>query len=511
MSSTSALLVRIYPNNKQESLLNKGFLFRFYYYKALAMWWNITYDTCCKLYHSFCEKEQDAEKQKEYSKTLPWPSKKLTKEGLNDTCLKVVYDQVPKFMKFACVKDFTDIVKNGKDKGEVKNYGDVFKLNSVYLPTKYGVNFVSSGVSSWCKENFARAVKMTFEKGKKNTRVRYPNIKEANTFKISIKCLQTKKKANGKVNKIYIPFLSGVKRKQLGSSIEWFDCSLSDSQLLKVTDATNMTITKNSAGQYYVSVGVTIDGKDHQETGCECGIDLGIKTTATLAINMVGETSSKQDKFTKYDLPVEKIKMLEEKIEFLQSIQMRRIKTWVRLHKEDEAKNLKMNTDKNDRSHNAVIVYNKKYKSRAYINTEKRIAKLNKDIANIRKNFSEQFSRHIADNYDVVGLEDLNVKGMVKNHKLARSINRIGFYKLRSAIERKVKKGNVIYIDRFAPSSQVCSICGYKNSKVKNLSIREWDCPYCGHHHNRDENAASNIRPSVQTLCLKEIKGNNKI
>lgn len=492
---TKALLVRIYPNHKQESLLKKGCLYRFHYYKALALWWNITQNTCYELYKSFCKKEPDVAKQKEYSKTLPWPPKKVSKEGLNDTCLKVVYNKLPRSIRFACVENFIDIPKKGKLKGEQKNYGSVFRLNAVYLPTIYGNRIVDSSVCAWCKDNFAQAVTKTFE-NKKNISVIFPKYKDANTFKFCIKELKTQCSASGKVTKINVPFLSGEYRKRLDKSIEWFDCSLSDSQLTKVKQATAMTVTCNSLNQWFLSISVKMMEEEKTETGKECGIDLGIKTTATIAENMAGESSTEYDHYVKYDLPVSKIKMLEKKIEYLQKVQMRRIQTWVRLNKDGVAKGLKLNTDKRDYVHNAISVYRKHYQSESYKKTELRIAKLNNDIANIRKNFSEQFSREIANNYDVVGLEDLNVKGMTKNHKLARAINRIGFYKLRVRLENKLGKENVKYLDRFAPSSQICSCCGYRNNKVKNLSVRSWVCPQCGHKHDRDENAASNIRPS---------------
>lgn len=498
MASNSALLVRIYPNHKQESLLKKACLYRFHYYKALAMWWNTTYDVCCKLYKSFCEKEQDEEKRKEYIKSLPWPPKKVTKEGLNDTCLRVYYDDVPKFMKFACIQNFIEIVKKGKDKGLHKNYGDVFRLNAVYLPTVYGNRIVDSTVSAWCKEDFSKAVTRTFI-DKKNKSVKYPKLVYANTFKFCIKGLQVKRNNKGKVKEIYIPFLSGEYRKKLGTEIEWFDCSLSDSQLEKVSDASAMTITFNSAGQWFSAVSVYKEQDDkHDNIGLECGIDLGIKTTATLSFASTGEKDSSQDTYVKYDLPIEKIKMLESKIEHLQKIQMRRIKTWLRLNKDGLAKGLKLNTDKKDKAHNVINVYRKRYQSNSFKQTEQRIALLNVKITNIRKNFSEQFSRQIANKCDTVGLEDLNVKGMTKNHRLARSINRIGFYGIRKALERKMTVDRVFILNRFAPSSQVCSTCGYRNKKIKKLSIREWVCPICGKHHDRDENAASNIRPSNQ-------------
>lgn len=509
MSSNSGLLVRVYPNTKQKSLLKKACLYRFHYYKALAMWWNTTYNICCKLYKDFCVKELDEDKRKEYSKTLPWPPKKVTKEGLNDTCLKISYNDVPKFMKFACTKHFTEIVKKGKDKGLHKDYGDVFRLNAVYLPTVYGNRIVDSSVSAWCKDNFAQSVTKTF-KDKKNSCIRYPKFNDANTFKISIKGLQVKKNNKGQVNKIYIPFLSGEYRKKLGTEIEWFNCSLSDSQLEKVSNASAMIITFNSADQWFSAVSVYKEQEDKQDnTGLECGIDLGIKSNAVVAFSLIGEKDSSKDTYIKYDLPIEKIKVLEAKIEHLQKIQMRRIKTWLRLNKDDVAKGLKLNTDKKDKSHNAVFVYRKRYQSESFKRTEKRIAQINVKIANIRKNFSEQFSREIANKCDTVGLEDLHVKGMMKNHRLARSITRIGFYKLRTALERKMTVSRIFILNKWAPSSQVCSSCGYKNKKVKNLNVREWVCPICGKYHDRDENAASNIRPSNQEKTNSYCKQNN--
>ena len=321
-----ALLVRIYPNKTQELWLRKGCLYRFRYYKALALWWNSTKEVCCDLYKSFCEKELDKDRQAEYSKTLPWPPKKVSKEGLNDTCLKVVYGKVPKQIKFACIENFIDIPKKGKEKGVNKNYGSIFRLNALYLPAVYGNRVVDSSVYSWCKDDFAEAVTRTFE-NKKNTFVRFPKYKDANTFKFVIKELKTRCSASGKVNKIYVPFLSCDYRKNLDKHIEWFDCSLSDSQLQKVIQATAMTVTCNSVGEWFISISVKMPKEKREVTGKECGIDLGIKTTATIAENMIGESSQEYDHYSKYDLPVEKIKMLEKKIDYLRKEQSRKIKT----------------------------------------------------------------------------------------------------------------------------------------------------------------------------------------
>ena len=513
MSNNSALKIRIYPNNKQNSLLKKGCEYRFHYYKALALWWNETNDVCRKLYKEYCEKEQDDNKRKEYSKTLPWPPKKVTKEGLNDTCLKVYYPLVSNRIKFAVEKDFTDIPKKGKDKGIPKNYGDVFRINANYLPAIYGNSIISSSTSTFCKEDFAKAVTNTF-KDKKNISVKYPRYKNANTFKITVKELSVKRNNKGRVIQVCIPFLSGDYktkiRKKYGKdycdSLEWFDCSLSDSLLEKVSNASAMTITVNPVGNWFVSVSVYKEPETKKETGIECGIDLGIKSTATIAYNSTNECSTEYDSFEKRNLPIEKIMMLEKKIEHLQKIQIRRIKTWLRLHKDNEAKGLELNVDKKDKAHSAIFIYRKHYQSNSFKETEKRIAQINVKITNIRKNFAEQFSRELANKCDVVGMEDLNVKGMVKNSKLARSISRIGFYQLRATMERKVK---INLLNRFAPSSQVCSYCGYRNIKIrgtKGLHIRDWICPECGHHHDRDENAASNIRPSNHEKLISYIQ-----
>ena len=95
----------------------------------------------------------------------------------------------------------------------------------------------------------------------------------------------------------------------------------------------------------------------------------------------------------------------------------------------------------------------------------------------------------------VIGIEDLNVAGMLRNHKLAKHIADVSWSSFFQMLKYKATLYgcDLVQVDRFYASSQTCSNCGEKNPKVKDLDIMEWDCPHCGTHHDRDKNAAINI------------------
>lgn len=133
-----------------------------------------------------------------------------------------------------------------------------------------------------------------------------------------------------------------------------------------------------------------------------------------------------------------------------------------------------------------------------------KVARAHEKVANQRRDFLHKQSRQIANAYDCVCIEDLDMKAMAQALNFGKSVSDNGWgmfttflkYKLEDQGKRLVK------VDRFFASSQICSHCGYVNRETKNLSIRAWDCPNCGTHHDRDINAAINIRNEGMRLAM---------
>jgi putative transposase len=122
------------------------------------------------------------------------------------------------------------------------------------------------------------------------------------------------------------------------------------------------------------------------------------------------------------------------------------------------------------------------------------IARLHQRIANQRRSVLHELSDALTRSFDTIVIEDLNVRGMVKNHSLALSVSDAGFGTLRTMLEYKARlRGNTIILaDRFFPSSKTCSCCGSVNADVV-LGVSAWTCPDCGAAHDRDINAAKNL------------------
>jgi putative transposase len=207
-----------------------------------------------------------------------------------------------------------------------------------------------------------------------------------------------------------------------------------------------LTISLDPSGKWYVSFNLEEPSiQPLAPTNNKVGIDLGVTTFAT---------TSNGDKIKSLDLKKEyqKLKKLQRKL----------------------SKKQKGSNNRN----------------RARI----KVARQREKIANIRRNFHHQLSRKLINENQVIVLEDLKVSNMVKNRKLSRAIGEQGWYQFRSYLEYKSKwyGRELIVINQWYPSSKTCSSCGSIQNKML-LSVREWTCPDCGSHHDRDINAAKNI------------------
>ena len=143
-------------------------------------------------------------------------------------------------------------------------------------------------------------------------------------------------------------------------------------------------------------------------------------------------------------------------------------------------------------------------KSANYRKQQRKVSRLYEKIANSRNDGLHKLTTKLTQNISLIGLEDLNVKGMVKNHHLAKAIHDQSWSEMgRQLTYKAATSGSYVhYADRFFPSSQLCSICGYQNPETKDLAVREWVCPACGATHDRDRNAAENLRKEAIRAVL---------
>lgn len=133
--------------------------------------------------------------------------------------------------------------------------------------------------------------------------------------------------------------------------------------------------------------------------------------------------------------------------------------------------------------------------SNRYLRFRRKIARKHRKIESRRTDFLQKLSTDLVRKYDTICIEDLNMKGMMRNHSLAGAVSSVSWSSFVRMLEYKSEwyGANLLKAGRYDPTSQTCSVCGYRNNGTKDLSVREWTCPECGTHHDRDINAAINI------------------
>ena len=216
------------------------------------------------------------------------------------------------------------------------------------------------------------------------------------------------------------------------------------------------TISMTPTGKYHISILCETEITPLTKTNSSVGLDLGLSDFAILS---TGEKIS-NEKF---------LNQLSKKLAKEQKILSRRALT-------TRNEGRKLSDSKN------------------YQKQRLKVAKIHEKIANQRKDFLNKLSTTLIKNHDVICIEDLSSKNLMKNHKLAKSIGDVSWFEFVRMLEYKANwhEKKVSKISRWYPSSQICSDCGFSSGK-KPLSVREWTCANCGSHHDRDINASINI------------------
>lgn len=318
------------------------------------------------------------------------------------------------------------------------------ETQKVYKETGKGLTFVTmanrlpelKGVNEWLKQTDSQVLQASIRHlaaGFQNffeKRARYPRFKSKHG-KQSIQYPQ-RVKVDG--NKIYLPKVGKVEaviHREIVGQIK------------------TVTVSKNPCGHYYASI-LTDDSIPMPPVSTEgkaIGVDVGL---THLAITSDGS------KFDNSRFIAKSEKNLKRK-----------------------QQNLSRKTKGSKSRNKARLV----------------VARVHERITNQRRDYLHKVSRRIVDDNQVIVTEDLNVKGMTANHNLAKAVSDVGWGTLKSFLKYKAERDGKAFvkIGRFFPSSKICSECGYQHGKMP-LDIRSWTCPSCNTHHDRDINAARNIR-----------------
>ena len=356
---------------------------------------------------------------------------------------------------FGCVRKVYNLMLNDRKKAyeEVKN--DPSKKMTFPTPAKYKKEFpFLKEVDSLALANAQLHLDKAYKNFFRDKSVGFPRFKSKKNPVQSY----TTNNQNGTVALIDSKFIKIPKLK----SLVRIKLHRQPKGMIK-----SATISRHSSGKYYISLLCKEEISELPKTNSAIGIDLGITDFAILSDGQKIDNHKFTSKMEK------KLKREQRKL-----------------------------------SRRALLAKQKGinlFEAKNYQKQKRKVARLHEKVMNQRTDFLNKLSTEIIKNHDIICIEDLNVKGMLRNHKLARSISDVSWSSFVAKLQYKADwyGREIIKVDTWFPSSQICSECGHKDGK-KSLDIREWTCPICHTHHDRDINASINILTEglrIQTLA----------
>jgi len=301
---------------------------------------------------------------------------------------------------------------------------------------------------SWLKEVDSTALQQSLrdlQKAYDNffaKRAKFPRFKSKHNHTQSYRSQLTNDNIRVVGNQIQLPKIGRVKTK------------FSREVVGKISNA---TVTRTASGKYFVSLCIEYETDLQPSAGGQVGIDVGIKSFYSDSNGNVVENPKFLAKYTK--------KLIREQRKLSR----------------------------------------KKKGSGQWDKQRVRVARVYEKISNTRNDFQHKLSYSLASENSFVAVEKLNIKGMVKNKKLAKAISDAAWGMFFTKLDYKTKErgGELIKIPTFYPSSQTCHVCGFQNPIVKDLSVRDWVCPQCGESLDRDKNAAINILKKALSMKME--------
>ncbi|RBR38368.1 IS200/IS605 family element RNA-guided endonuclease TnpB [Enterococcus cecorum] len=345
---------------------------------------------------------------------------------------------------FGCVRKVYNLMLNDRKKAyeEVKN--DPSKKMTFPTPAKYKKEFpFLKEVDSLALANAQLHLDKAYKNFFRDKSVGFPRFKSKKNPVQSY----TTNNQNGTVALIDSKFIKVPKLK----SLVRIKLHRQPKGMIK-----SATVSRHSSGKYYISLLCKEEISELPKTNSAIGIDLGITDFAILSDGQKIDNHKFTSKMEK------KLKREQRKL-----------------------------------SRRALLAKQKGinlFEAKNYQKQKRKVARLHEKVMNQRTDFLNKLSTEIIKNHDIICIEDLNVKGMLRNHKLARSISDVSWSSFVAKLQYKADwyGREIIKVDKWFPSSQICSECGHKDGK-KSLDIREWTCPICHTHHDRDINASINI------------------